>query len=137
MVYLEILMGRAVFDGRSSLKTWLFAVVRNTALRLGAAARRARTTAEPRADPAAANGTDLCAHALNQHETRKAVLGALEILPPQQRQVVELVYYHDLTVAEAAAAMGIGVGSARQHFHRAKRALAAALWPQREALGDG
>src|SRR4051812_42745567 len=29
--YLKVLDGRATFDGRASLKTWLFAVIRNTA----------------------------------------------------------------------------------------------------------
>lgn len=30
-VYLKVLEGRARFDGRSSLKTWVFAVIRRTA----------------------------------------------------------------------------------------------------------
>src|SRR2546429_9342332 len=40
--YLKILDGRARFDGRASFRTWLFAVVRNTAaeLRRRAALRR-------------------------------------------------------------------------------------------------
>ena len=37
-VYLSILEGRARFDGRSTFKTWLFAVVRNMAARAHAAA---------------------------------------------------------------------------------------------------
>ena len=32
-VYLSVLEGRARFDGRASFRTWLFAVVRNTAAR--------------------------------------------------------------------------------------------------------
>ena len=31
-VYLKVLEGRARFEGRSSFKTWLFAVIRKTAL---------------------------------------------------------------------------------------------------------
>src|SRR5712691_6455943 len=31
LVYVKVLSGKAVFDGRSSFKTWLFAVIRNTA----------------------------------------------------------------------------------------------------------
>src|SRR5438105_911030 len=31
MVYLQVLDGRARFDGRSSFKTWLFSVIRRTA----------------------------------------------------------------------------------------------------------
>src|ERR1700704_966437 len=31
LAYLKVLSGKAVFDGRSSFKTWLFAVIRKTA----------------------------------------------------------------------------------------------------------
>src|SRR5262252_552214 len=31
LVYLKVLCGKAVFDGRSSFKTWLFSVIRQTA----------------------------------------------------------------------------------------------------------
>lgn len=136
MVYLEILGGRAVYEGRSSLKTWLFAVIRNTALRLAATARRARALEDRLADAAEDAAADACAHELSRRQTRQAILSALETLSPQQRQIIELTYYHELTVAEAARVMGITLGSARQHFHRAKRTLTDALWPMREALGD-
>src|SRR2546425_11262305 len=62
--YLKILDGRARFDGRSSFRTWLFAVVRYTAagLRRRAALRRwlplaaLGATPDGRPDPAAARG---------------------------------------------------------------------------------
>jgi RNA polymerase sigma-70 factor (ECF subfamily) len=137
MAYLEILAERATFDGRSTLKTWLFAVVRHTALRLATGLRRARANEDrlARLDSDAADTED-CLHGLEHSQTRHAILEALQRLSPQQRQLVELIYYHDMTVAEAAAVMGVGIGTARQHFHRAKRALAKALWPLKEALGD-
>jgi len=139
MAYLEILAQRAVFDGRSTLKTWLFGVVRNTALRLAAGARRARALEDRLAADTTAedDGHDACAQALERRQARRAILAALESLSPQQRQVIELVVYHGLTLAEAATVMGVALGSARQHYHRAKRALAGALWPLKEALGDG
>src|SRR5260370_5265625 len=31
LVYVKVLSGKAVFDGKSSFKTWLFAVIRKTA----------------------------------------------------------------------------------------------------------
>ena len=138
MVYVEILTGRAVYDGRSSLKTWLFAVVRNTTLRLAEGARRTRVLEDRLAATVGEDdGVDACARDLGHHQTRQAILSALETLSPQQRQVIELTCYHELTVAEAARVMGISLGSARQHFHRAKRSLAEALWPIKEALSDG
>ena len=130
MVYVEVLSGRAVFGGRSSVKTWLFAVVRRTTLRLAARSRRP----VPPAQVVEATDDDACANGVGRTETRALVREALTRLSPRQRQVVELVYYHELTLAEAAAVLGTRLGTARQHFHRAKRTLAQNLEPVREHL---
>lgn len=120
-VYLKLLDGRARHDGRASLRTWLFAVIRNTA------ADRRRQSAlwslgldrlwQRRLPPAP--GPD--------GEQRAQVRAALGALPARQREVIELVFYHELTVEEAAQVMSVSVGSARVHYDRAKRRLAEQL----------
>jgi RNA polymerase sigma factor (sigma-70 family) len=122
--YLKILDGSARYDGRSSYKTWLFAIIRNTAAdrrrrirrAVEALARFGRGAPEPFADPGA-----------EQTEQRRAILRAVMHLPARQRQIVELVFYHDLTLEAAAEVIGIGVGTARTHYDRAKKALARLL----------
>ena len=120
-VYLKLLDGRARYEGRASLRTWLFAVIRNTA-----ADRRRQSWVwslgldrlwQKRVSPTP--GPD--------GERRVQVRAALGELPARQREVLELVFYHDLTVEEAAQVMGVSVGSARVHYDRAKRRLAERL----------
>jgi RNA polymerase sigma factor (sigma-70 family) len=118
-VYVKILDGRARFDGRSTLKTWLFAIIRFTAadrrrqawLRtLGLErmwARRVEAPAAPEPDGA----------------ERARIRAALAKLPARQREALDLVFYHDLTVEEAAQVMGVSLGSARVHYDRAKRRM--------------
>ena len=55
-------------------------------------------------------------------------------LSRRQRQVLELVFYHDLSVRQAAGVLGVGLGTARVHYERGKKALSEAL---REEDGHG
>lgn len=128
--YLKILEGRARFDGRASMLTWVFAVIRRTAADhrrrrlvgafLGSPARAAHAETDTGDVDAAAESPEA---QLAAKQARQAVLEALALLARRQREVVMLVYYHDLTVEQAATVMGVGVGAARQHYARGKRAL--------------
>ena len=130
IAYLKVLEGRARFDGRSSLRTWIFAVIRRTA----SEQRRRRWLREriftgrlkheletgPTRDqqdpqnPEAAFGGSESAAAL-----RRAVAG----LSPRQREVLHLVFYQELTVEEASRVMRVSLGTARTHFERGKAQL--------------
>ena len=48
-------------------------------------------------------------------------------LPPRQREAFLMRYWHDMDVAETAAAMGCTDGSVKQHCSRATHTLAEAL----------
>ena len=122
--YLRVLEGRARFGGRSSFKTWLFSVVRNVA-----AERRRRGWLEnlarwkkPSALESAEAGTGPL-EAVESEQRGARVRHALGMLGARQREVLELVFFHELTVEEAAAVMGVRLGTARAHYHRGKLRL--------------
>jgi RNA polymerase sigma-70 factor (ECF subfamily) len=129
-VYLKILEGRACFRGEASLKTWLFAVIRKTAigehrrnilrrLRWSDASEQTELVSPPE-QPGAA---------FERSEIQALFQNALKSLPRRQREALHLVFYQDLSLNEAAAVMGISIGSARQHYDRGKKRL-------RESLGQ-
>lgn len=122
-VYLKIFEGKARFEGRSTLKTWLFAVIRKTA----ATHRRTRWLWDRRfivSDTAHVDdGRESSEHQLIHTETSTALLRAIAHLARKQREVIELVFYHDMTVEEAAEVSGTSLGTARVHYHRAKKRL--------------
>lgn len=64
-------------------------------------------------------------------EDRLTLVDAIGALPPQQRAVVVLRYFHDLTEADTAAALGLAVGTVKSHHSRALAALRIS-----EHLGD-
>ena len=129
--YLKVLDGRARFDGRASFRTWFFAVVRRTA------AEQRRRNALWRLWPlswlgGAADGRPDPAAALTHSETTGRLIVALAGLPRRQREVLHLVFYQDLSIAEAAEVAGISLGTARTHYERGKAALKKLLEGERE-----
>jgi len=70
--------------------------------------------------PFAAPGPDDLAY---ESQMQKKFAAALAALPNRQREVLELVFYHDFSLSEAAEVMNIYVGSARTHYERGKKKL--------------
>jgi RNA polymerase sigma factor (sigma-70 family) len=52
-----------------------------------------------------------------------AVISALSVLAPRQRQVLALRYYADLSEAQIAAALGISRGTVKTHAARGLTSL--------------
>jgi RNA polymerase sigma factor (sigma-70 family) len=136
-VYLKILEGKARYRGESSLKTWLFAVVRKTAIteRRKRLLRALKSMAVPGLRPPRNSFAAEPALAFERSEAQQQFQVALERLPARQREVLHLVFYEDLTVREAANVMGVSIGSARQHYERGKKHLRESL--NREELDYG
>ena len=59
--------------------------------------------------------------------TRDELERAFATLSLNQRTVLVLMYYEDLTVAEIAASLGISVGTVKSRLHGARNALRAAI----------
>ena len=129
--YLRIVSGRARFNGKSSFKTWVFGVIRMTAR-----SERRQTwmwsTRHPRSDAAldVADSARRADEQVEDAERAESLVRALARLSERQREVLQLAFYHDLTVDDAARVMGVSVGSARRHYHRGKKALARLLAAQ-------
>ena len=122
--YVKALAKTARFDGRSSLRTWMFAVIRRTA----SEQRRRRWLRdvvlgrwlERRPPPAPVPDPEAMARG---SESSRALRRALANLAARQREVLHLVFYQGLTVEESSRVLGVSVGTARTHFERGKARL--------------
>ena len=132
--YLKLLDGRARYDGRSSLRTFVFGVVARTAreTRRRAALRRWVPLASLFLGPGLADGRPDPAAAVARADATARLVEALRRLPGRQRQILHLVFYEDLTIAEAATVAGVAIGTARTHYERGKAALRKLLEGARE-----
>ncbi len=123
--YVKILAGKARFKQQSSFKTWLFSVIKYTAIDHYKAQERSKVVLldnweQPKklsfeSPPLEVAGKD--------HPQRRLFLKGLKQLSKQQQQVLHLVFYQSCTIAEAASIMNIQVGTARTHYERGKKQL--------------
>lgn len=123
-VYLKVLEGKARFDGKAAFKTWLFSVIRKTAAdaRRRAFMHKLKLLEFAKSSGYAAQEQSLD-EAIYQSEMQRLFREAFAALPKRQREVLQLVFYHDLSLSEAAVVMSVSVGSARSHYERGKKQL--------------
>jgi RNA polymerase sigma-70 factor (ECF subfamily) len=121
-VFVELLRCADRFDpARATLRAFLLGIARNLALKHW----RAEHRYEPLDDDAvAAAPVDLERGAIGDIVGR-----AVRALRPLQREVVILVEYEGLTLAEAARAVDADVGTVKSRLHRARENLRRTLAP--------
>lgn len=139
------LVGRdpRMFDpARGSLAAYLYGVARNQVLRRLEKERHfVAMTDETMEDGNGSAGTASAEYTsdgrdplaeLARHELIETVQQAVLALPAHYREVVVLCELHEMSYAEAAAALGCAVGTVRSRLHRARSLLVGRL---REARG--
>ena len=119
------------FEGRSSLGTWLHAIVVNAALGIRRKRHAHHEISMSRLTPDLDAGrSDLVPssevtpiHALSRDETVDRVREQIEQLPEHHRAVLKLRDLLELSTQETADRLGVAVGAVRTRLHRARRAL--------------
>lgn len=134
--WLGLVRGIGAFEGRSSLRTWLFHVLVNRARSTGARERRtpaispdAPTVPSPRFGPQG-NWIDPPSHWPDDIEDRlvacelaRRIRPRIDELPEMQRQVVTLRDVEGIPAAEVCELLGISAGNQRVLLHRARARL--------------
>lgn len=113
--------GASRFAGRSSVRSWLFAIARRRAAdvlrRKSLPLEREDAlhwSADPRPGPER--------WAVSQ-STQDELIDAMSYLPKIQREVLMLVFVHELSYQETAAVAGVPVGTIKSRLHKARQSL--------------
>lgn len=123
LAYVKILSGKVRFEHRSSFKTWLFGVIRLTALEQ----RRLRWFRHRHAPVDTVDVVVPASEPRVDRETAEALSRGMALLSARQREALHLTFYEGLTISEAAGVMNVSLGTARLHYERGKAALLAHL----------
>jgi RNA polymerase sigma-70 factor (ECF subfamily) len=154
--WLGVLQGLERFEGRSSLKTWIFRILTNRAKTRGQREARSVPFAdlvsdeieadEPSVDPSRFNPPDhpkwpehWSASAAPQswdaipeqqflsQETKEQILTAIAALPPSQREVISLRDLEGWSSDEVCSVLGLSEANQRVLLHRARSKVRRAL----------
>jgi RNA polymerase sigma factor (sigma-70 family) len=125
-VFLAVIEAAADYRGSfGGPRTWLFGIARNVI-----AAEFRRSARQRRAEDLVAgrrlldaDDVDRLVAKIDAFRHVRELHAELQALPDGERAVLELVAVDGLSVAEAAAALGIRPVAARVRLHRARRAL--------------
>lgn len=113
---------------RPDARPWLFGIAGNLIRRHHRdEARKLRALARTGTDPVLEPFTDQLDAQLTADTTNGAVAAAIASLDPDQRDVVLLITWAELTYDQAADALGIAPGTVRSRMSRARARLRAAL----------
>ncbi len=150
--WIAVIRGIDGFEGRSSLKTWIFRILTNVAMRSGARERRsmpfsalaaAESIGEPSVDPDRFLPPDhelfpghwviaparwpLPEDGLLRGETREVIAAAIAELPAAQRTVIGLRDVEGWSAEEVCEALRISAGNQRILLHRARNRVRTAI----------
>jgi RNA polymerase sigma factor (sigma-70 family) len=122
-------------QGEARVATWLYRVTTNLCTDRLRSRQRRRISADVADLPDLADGAASVTAQMMQADRMQALERALDRLPERQRQAVVLRHIEGLGNPEIAAIMDMSVEAVESLTARGKRALAAALAGQRDALG--
>ncbi len=120
--FLGCVESRDRFRGDAGFRTFLFAVARNTLHKH----YRDRQGPRGRIDFGEVTACDMAPTAsevLRASEQSQLLLGALRRVPIDCQEVLELLYWEKLPVAEIAEVVGIPVGTVKTRLYRGRRLL--------------
>jgi len=124
-VFLDVWRHAGRFEGRSSVSTWLLAIARFKAL--SAMRKKPDEELDEEAAGALEDTSDTPEAALEKKDKGAALRKCLEKLSPDHREVIDLVYYHEKSVEEAAEIIGIPEATVKTRMFYARKKLSELL----------
>jgi len=120
--FLDVWKNTGCFEGRSQVSTWIFSIARYKAL-----ATLRRRANDPLDDEIAGKIPDSGDNpeVIVQRQNESAVLRqCLTQLSPAHREVIDLVYYHEKSVAEVAEITGVPPNTVKTRMFHARKRIA-------------
>jgi len=120
-VMLAVWKGAANFRGDSRVLTWLLTIARNRAINVYRKRQIDTVEFEDELDMRGSDTGPL--EKVMRRDRDEALREAVNLLNPHHREVLTLVFFHQLSGVEVADVLGISEGTVKSRLHRAKETL--------------
>jgi RNA polymerase sigma-70 factor (ECF subfamily) len=120
-VFLDVWRQAGKFEKRSAVSTWLMAIARFKAL--SALRRRVDRELDEETAEAVEDRADDPEVVLQKKDKSEALRECLNSLSVEQREIIDLVYYHEMSVEDAAQVVGIPENTVKTRMFYARKKL--------------
>jgi RNA polymerase sigma-70 factor (ECF subfamily) len=124
-VFLNVWRQAGTFEAKCQVTTWLLAIARHKAL--SALRRRSETQLDDVMAATVADPSDNAETVLDREDRGKIIRKCLTRLSPSHREIIDLVYYHEKSVDEAARIVGVPKNTVKTRMFYARNHLAKLL----------
>ncbi|HXF55725.1 MAG TPA: sigma-70 family RNA polymerase sigma factor [Hyphomicrobiaceae bacterium] len=120
-VFLEVWRHAANYEGRSSAATWVLSIAHHRA----ASALRKRKEETWNEEEAAKirDASDDPEVSVEKADKGALLRRCMEALSPEHREIIDLVYYHELSIGEISEAIGIPENTVKTRMFYARKRL--------------
>lgn len=120
-VFLEVWRGARNFQGRSSVTTWILAIAHNRSLNV---LRKRRELSWNEDDAAQIPDHQDDPEVASQKAGKSALLRKCsDALAPLHREIIDLVYYHEMSIREASEVLNVPEGTVKARLFNARKKL--------------
>ncbi|MEM1306460.1 MAG: sigma-70 family RNA polymerase sigma factor [Pseudomonadota bacterium] len=124
-VFVEVWRNAHRYEGRSSPTTWLLSIARNKTI--SALRKRREETWDEDAAATLEDGDDTPDVTTQKSEKAQLLRSCLGKLSAEHAEVIDLVYYHEKSVAEVSAITGVAEATVKTRMFYARKKLSEIL----------
>ena len=120
-VFMEVWRNAGKFEGRSKVSTWIMAIAHNRAV--SALRKRQETQIEDDMFETIADTADNPETVSAKRSKGEQIRLCMERLTPEHREIIDLVYYHEKSIAEIAEIVSIPASTVKTRMFNARQKL--------------